>query len=59
MCIRDRFYFSLEEDAGSLARTAGFEIRPDSLSDEQKARIKGIQGHLWTCLLYTSAMHRP
>ncbi|WP_302973073.1 beta-N-acetylhexosaminidase, partial [Alistipes indistinctus] len=42
------FYFSLEEDAGSLARTAGFEIRPDSLSDEQKARIKGIQGHLWT-----------
>ena len=42
------FYFSLEEDAGSLARTAGFEIRPDSLSDEQQARIKGIQGHLWT-----------
>lgn len=47
LCPQAWFYFSLEEDAGSLLRTCNFEMLPDSLSEAQKRHIKGVQGHLW------------
>ena len=48
LCPQSWFYFSLEEDANSLARICRFDMLPDSLSDAQKRQIKGVQGNLWT-----------
>lgn len=47
VCPQTWFYFSLEEDAGSLKRTCNFRLVPDSLPQEQKARILGVQGNVW------------
>ena len=47
ICPQTWFYFSLEEDAGSLKRTCNFRLVPDSLPQEQKARILGVQGNVW------------
>ena len=47
LCPQTWFYFSLEEDPGSLQRTCNYELVPDSLPAAQKDRILGIQGNVW------------
>ena len=48
LCPQSWFYFSLEEDSGSLIRTSNYDMVPDSLSAGQKSRILGVQGNVWT-----------
>ena len=48
LCPQSWFYFSLEEDANSLARIGRFDMLPDALCGAQKRQIKGVQGNLWT-----------
>ncbi len=47
LCPQTWFYFSLEEDAGSLKRTCNYELVPDSLPAAQQDRILGVQGNVW------------
>ena len=47
LCPQSWFYFSLEEDSGSLERTSNYDMLPDSLSAAQKQHVLGVQGNVW------------
>lgn len=48
LCPQTWFYFSLEEDPGSLKRICNYELLPDSLPAEQRARVLGVQCNIWS-----------